>query len=85
MANFDSIHNYYERLVIEEIEDHYEDKNLTDEQLADLACIALNHLPPRYIRHDIDMSFYLSPEEWKETHHRVKKAVEAGFKMLKNS
>ncbi len=82
MSTFDSIHNYYERLVIEEIEDNYIDKGLPEDQIADLACIALNHLPPRYIRHDIDMSFYLSPSEWQEVQQRVKTAVINGYRTL---
>jgi hypothetical protein len=82
---FETVHNYYERLVMEEIRDHYLDKGLTDEQLADMACIALNRLPPRYIRHDIDMSFYLSGEEYEEIHDKVKAAVAEAFKKLRDN
>jgi hypothetical protein len=31
--------------------------------LADVACVALNRLPARYVRHDVDMMFYLTEQE----------------------
>ena len=33
--------------------------------LADVACVALNRLPARYVRHDVDMVFYLTEQERK--------------------
>lgn len=76
----DSIHNYYEVQVLEAIAQSHE-RALTDADfLADVACVALNHLPPRYIRHDVDMSFFLSPQEQEEiqakVHTAVKNAIE---------
>lgn len=82
---FETVHNYYERLVMEDIRDHYLDKGLSDEQLADMACIALNRLPPRYIRYDIDMSFYLSAEEYEAIHNKVKAALAEAFKKLRDN
>ncbi len=43
--------------------------------MADVACVALNHLPPRYVRHDVDMTFFLSPMEHEEILDKVAKAV----------
>ena len=42
---------------------------------ADVACVALNHLPPRYVRFDVDMSFFLSPQEMDEMADKVAHAV----------
>lgn len=72
----DTVHNYYERRVFNYIQEHYLDSGLTENQLADMACIALNRIPPRYIRHDIDMSFYLSSQE----HHQMIKLIEKSVK-----
>jgi Late competence development protein ComFB len=50
-ADFSSLRNYFERQVFEavvEIAHRY--PLLTEEQLPDVACVALNHLPTRYIR-----------------------------------
>ncbi|QKI88578.1 late competence development ComFB family protein [Thiomicrorhabdus xiamenensis] len=77
----DSIHNYYERLVIEEVQAHYSEQ-LEDELLADMACIALNLIPPRYIRYDIDMSFFLTPKERIKIEEKVRKACRKAYKKI---
>ncbi|WFE68389.1 late competence development ComFB family protein [Thiomicrospira sp. R3] len=82
---FDTVHNFYERHVINEITENYKNSGLDDEQLADMACIALNQIPPRYIRHDIDMSFYMSPVEYEEMGVRVKVAVKKAFNRIQTS
>jgi len=82
----DTVHNYYERLVFNEIKDLYTDSEEFDEhQLADMACIALNRIAPRYIRHDIDMSFYMSSDEHYEISKRVEKAVKKAHKIISSS
>lgn len=77
----DSVHNYYERLVFQEIKENYRDL-LDDDLLADMACIALNRIPPRYIRFDIDMSFFLSTEERVIVEHQVRKACKKAYKKI---
>lgn len=74
--DFDSIHNYYEQLVFEKLKQKVSLGVLTDEYITDIACVALNHLPPRYIRHDVDMAFYLSPNEYEEIDQKVANAIE---------
>jgi len=68
------IRNYYEQLVAEEIIRKTKTGTEVD-YLADVACVALNHLPPRYIRYEVDMAFYTSPNELSETLKMVEKAV----------
>lgn len=71
----DSIHNYYEQLVIDQLL-RSNDRVLNDPDfLADVTCVALNRLPPRYIRHDVDMTFFLSPKEMEEMTDKVVHAV----------
>lgn len=70
-----TIHNYYERLVIEAILETNPRAHQDNDFLADVSCVALNHLPPRYIRHDVDMSFFMSPVEREEIENKVKQAV----------
>lgn len=78
---FDSVHNYYERLVIDEVQrvaDGWPQPVAAD-LLADIACVALNKLPARYIRHEVDHAFFMSGDE-RETHRRrVAEAVEHAF------
>ncbi len=75
--NFSSLHNYYERLVYEYICDSlapkYEDCD--EEFFQDVACYALTRLPARYIRHDIDMAFYLAPGERREMLEKIASTV----------
>lgn len=80
--SFDTVHNYYDRLVFNEINENYKEKNLSPHQLEDMACIALNRLPPRYIRFDIDMSFYLSTDEHFQIQKKVAKAVRKAYKKI---
>ncbi len=71
----DSVHNYYERFVFEQLL-RASDKATNDPNFfADVACVALNHLPPRYVRFDVDMSFFLSPVEMEEMTDKVAHAV----------
>ncbi|PCI50042.1 MAG: hypothetical protein COB51_03625 [Moraxellaceae bacterium] len=78
---FGSIHNYYEGQVMEAVRDAVSD-GTDSESVADIACVALNHLPPRYIRHDVDMRFYLSPEESAEMKRKVHIAVEDAIRFV---
>ena len=64
ISDFEQVHNYYERLVFEEIvrrSDQHDD--FSADMLADVACVALNRLPARYVRHDVDLMFYLTEHE----------------------
>lgn len=74
-SGVDSIHNYYEHLVLDEIAHVSERSHSDGEFLADTACVALNHLPPRYIRHDVDMTFFMSTEDLQEIQNKVSSAV----------
>ena len=55
----DDIHNYYEKLVMQYFVSANFDDKYDDEFISDLTCVVLNQLPTRYIRHEVDMSFYL--------------------------
>lgn len=74
-AYLDSMHNYYEHLVLNEIQLQLGDRIVDGDFIADVACVALNHLPPRYVRYDVDMAFYLSPKESQEMEDKVTLAV----------
>ena len=56
MSLLDNIQNYYEALVMEALADMPEAEKHDEDVLTDIVCIALNHLPPRYIRHEVDMA-----------------------------
>ena len=75
MSILDNIHNYYESLVVECLAELTEGKTHEDDFLIDVVCVALNRLPPRYIRHEVDMIYYLSPIEAQEMKDKVKDAT----------
>ncbi len=76
------IKNYYETLVIDEIVAIAKSRQLDEDDYEDIACVALNNLPPRYYRHSVDMAFYLSPIEQEIMDKNVTKAVEGAVKFV---
>lgn len=79
--NFENIHNYYEKLVLEHLHDTLiEQQGISDQDLLeDVACVALNRLPTRYVRHDVDTAFFTSDEEWQRMEKQVAAAVAAAL------
>ncbi len=71
----DDIHNYYEKLLLDHLVELRLDDQYHTEYLADLCCIVLNQLPPKYIRYEVDMAFYLPQTERFEMVMKVREAV----------
>ncbi|KAF7765876.1 hypothetical protein PUND_a1622 [Pseudoalteromonas undina] len=71
----DDIHNFYEKLVLEEIEKRKLNERYSDDVMADFCCTVLNQLPPRYIRYDVDMAFYLTQTDRLDMQQRVEVAI----------
>ncbi len=80
----DDIHNYYESLVLERIEALGLTKTKSNDYLADLCCLALNQMSPRYIRYEVDMSFYLPASERQQMQMNAQNAVSKGMEYLDN-
>ena len=82
LSEQDTIHNYYEKLVIEQAI-RSDDRAASDSDfLADVACLALNRLPPRYVRYDVDLTFFLTPDELENMGDRVAQAVNAAIRYI---
>lgn len=78
----DDIHNYYEQLVLQRIEELKLTEKYDTNFIADLCCLTLNQVPPRYIRYDVDMAFYLPPQERQEMEMTVSYAVDKALNYL---
>ncbi|WP_395342130.1 late competence development ComFB family protein [Ningiella sp. W23] len=78
----DDIHNYYEHLVLEKLDALNLSKSKTNDYIADLTCLVLNQLPPRYIRHEVDMAFYLPISERQQMEMNVGQAVKSALEYL---
>jgi hypothetical protein len=81
--SFEQVHNYYERLVFEEVVQRsgaY--PGFTSDMVADVACVALNRLPARYVRHDVDLMFYLTEQERQAIELSLEEALQFAFGLV---
>jgi len=81
-VDFSSVRNHNERAVYTAVRDHaerYPGIAHSPELLADVACVALNRLPSRYIRHEVDFVFYLSDRERVDSERHLLDAVDYAF------
>ncbi len=62
---FETIHNFYERLVSSALQEQLADLEHMPNQdvIDDITCVALNQLPARYVRHTVDLMFYMTADE----------------------
>ena len=77
-----SIHNNHEKAVfacVQEMAEHFPHIQDNPDMLADIACVALNRLPPRYIRHEVDLAFYLTESERENNERAIAEAVNSAF------
>ena len=83
--NFSSIYNHHERIIFQTVMDFASNfPAIADDEelLVDVACVALNRLPPRYIRHAVDFVFYLTDRERTEIDLAIKEAVGYAFEFV---
>jgi hypothetical protein len=82
---FETITNYYEKQVYDEITAELGNTYRDDPDfLADIACVALNSLPPRYIRHQVDMAFYMSSKEREHMEDVIERAVQDAIDFVRS-
>ncbi len=82
---FSSVHNYYEQMVYSQVfaylSERGEGKN--QELMEDVACIALNLLPPRYVRHTIDLTLHINDDDRQKMLIQVQQAVIKAAELVK--
>jgi hypothetical protein len=80
--DFSTLHNHHEGGVfaaIQEIAPRYPALQHQSDMWVDVACVALNRLPPRYIRHAVDFAFFQSEADRERDLQAVRGAVEFAF------
>ena len=79
-----SIVNYYEKLVFDHIQRTLVDTRRIDtiDAVLDIACLSLNRLPARYIRHQIDAAFYMTDQERQKMLADVEAAVQQAYEVV---
>jgi hypothetical protein len=83
--DFTSVHNHHEREVFHKVTQAASRNPLLEqsrELLIDAACIALNSLKPHYVRHDVDLRFYMSDPESNENDAAIDAAVASALKFV---
>ena len=84
-ADFSSLYNHHEREVFGAVMDaskDFPDIAASNDLLCDVCCVALNRLPPRYIRHEVDFSFYLTEHERLEIDNGIAEAVSYAYNFV---
>ena len=78
--NFEQVHNYYERLVFEEVARRSQlHTDFSADMLADVACVALNRMTPHYIRHSADLAFFTTEKERQSVRRNIDESVDFAF------
>lgn len=84
--HFGSIRNHNESAVFDAVQEaaHQFPDLCTDDGslLTDVVCVALNRLPPHYIRHSADFSFYQTKGERLDINNAVAEAVAHAFSFV---
>lgn len=82
-----AITNYYENLVLERITAVNNERSLSLDYdlIQDIACLALNQLPPRYIRHSIDTAFFIPDEERAQINSDIETAIDNAIGKVTNN
>lgn len=80
------VSNYYEQLVIDQLWKLREtaEEPLSQMFLDDVACLALNNLPPCYVRNTIDKGIHLSELKYQEMYEAVDVAIHKAIKQVKH-
>ena len=74
------VHNYWETPVQAEVLRRAPSYPEFDQDLlADVACVALNQMPVKYVRFSIDLVFYRSPHEEADSQRALMAAVDYAF------
>ncbi|PPD33401.1 MAG: competence protein ComFB [Methylomonas sp.] len=79
------ITNYYEQLVTDHLWQLKENTTepLTQSFLDDVACLALNSLPPCYVRNTIDKSAAISENDYQDMRNETSIAIEKAILKVK--
>jgi len=80
--DFSSVYNIHEKTIFEAVAaaaPRY--PGIADDAglLADVACVALNRLPPQYIRHSADLAFFTTEKERLAIQRNVAESVDFAF------
>jgi hypothetical protein len=82
LFDFTTVHNAHEKAVFDAVAAHaprYPVVANVPDLIADVACVALNRLMPRYIRHGADLAFFSTEQERANAARAIEESVEFAF------
>ena len=80
--DFTSVHNTHEETVFTAVAAaaaRYPGIADDPELLADVACVALNRMPPHYIRHSADLAFFTTEKERQAIRRNIDESVDFAY------
>ena len=80
--DFTSVHNTHEKNIFAAVvaaAPRYPGVSDDPELLADVACVALNRIPPHYIRHSADLAFFTTEKERLAIRRNIDESVDFAF------
>ena len=80
--DFTSVHNTHEKTIFDAVfaaGPRYPGVADDAELLADVACVALNRMPPHYIRHSADLAFFSTEKERQAIKRNIEESVDFAF------
>lgn len=80
--DFSSVYNTHEKTIFEAVAaaaPRYPGIANDDGLLADVACVALNRMPPQYIRHSVDLAFFTTEKERQTTQRNINESVDFAY------
>ncbi len=86
-----NISNYYEHLVTDQLWKMTEDNKITKDNadpltqtfIEDVACLALNKLPPCYVRNVVDKGAHITDLQFQEMSTAVAKAIDEAIEQVR--
>ncbi len=80
--DYTSVHNTHEKAVFAAVTSaavRYPGIADDPELLADVACVALNRMPPHYIRHSADLAFFTTEKERQAIRRNIDESVDFAY------
>ncbi len=80
--DYSAVHNHHEAAVFAAVNaaaEHYPGIADDPELLADVACVALNRVPPHYICHSADLAFFTTEKERQATRRVIDESVDFAY------
>ncbi len=80
--DFTSVHNSHEKAVFAAVvasAPRYPGVSDDPGLLADVACVALNRMPAQYIRHSVDLAFFITEKERLATQRNIAESVDFAY------